>query len=47
MSLDLENTLNQNKKDIETDRNDSGSMESMEESLGLLMDSFTNVVLAE
>lgn len=47
MSLDLENTLNQNKKDIETDRNDSDQEESMEESLGLLMDSFTNVEFVE
>lgn len=47
MSLNLENTLSDNRKEIETEVNDSGQTESMEESLGLLMDSFTNVVLAE
>jgi len=47
MSLNLETTLNDKRKDIETDVNDSGQAESMEESLGFLMDSFTNVVLAE
>lgn len=47
MSLDLENTLSQNKKDIETDRNNSGNTESMEESLGLLMDSFANAEFVE
>lgn len=47
MSLNLENTLNDNRKDIEMNVNDSGQTESMEESLGLLMDSFAHVELVE
>lgn len=47
MSLNLENTLNDNRKDIEMNVNDSGQTESMEESLGLLMDSFAHVEFVE
>lgn len=47
MSLNPENTLNDNRKDIEMNVNDSGQTESMEESLGLLMDSFAHVELVE
>jgi len=47
MSSDLETILDNNGKDVEMNAHDSGQTESMEESLGLLMDSFAHVEFVE